>query len=103
MRCLSIGRVIRRGQEKIQAEDKVQNGRVPNLQVEIHRPHGETPRIKEASCTMKYQLAQIIKRSIEASVIGEEKLVVGMAKRVTKLKIAPIRIEHKELERQHQS
>ena len=68
MRCLSIGRVIRRGQEKIQAEDKVQNGRVLSLQVEIHYPHQETSGTKEIAGLMKYQLAQIVRRSIGASV-----------------------------------
>ena len=48
---------------------------------------------------MKYQLAQIVRRNIGASVVGEARLVMGVAKRGTKLKIVQRRIEHKELER----
>ena len=53
MRYLSIGRVIKRGQEKIQAEDKVQNDRVPDLQVGIHQLPEEASGTKEATGLMK--------------------------------------------------
>ena len=59
-----------------------------------HQPHGETPRIKEIACIMTYQLAQIIRRSIGASVIGKAKGVKGQ--------IVQRRIEQKELKHQRQ-
>ena len=68
MKCPNTGRAVRRGQEGIRAEDKVQNGRVSNIQVEIHQPHNGTPGIKGVAVPMKYQLVQIIKRSIVVSV-----------------------------------
>ena len=68
MKCPNTWRTIRRDQEEIQIEDKVQNGRILDLVVGIHRPHRKTPRIKEVVGPMKYQLAQIVKRSIGASV-----------------------------------
>ena len=54
------------------------------------------------SFPMKYQLAQLVKRSIGASVAWEAMHVIGVAKQDTKLKIVRERIEHKELERQCQ-
>ena len=70
--------------------------------MEIHQPHEETPEPKEATGLMKYQLAQIVKRSIRASFAWEAMHVIGMAKQDTKLRAIRGRIKHKELERQHQ-
>ena len=100
MRFPNIRRIIRRGQEEIQVEDKDQSNRVPNPQVGIHQPHRETLGTKEAACLMKYQLAQIVRRSIGASVVGEAGLVMGVLKKGTKLMPVQRRIEYKELERQ---
>ena len=100
MRCLSVGRVIRRCQEEIQVEDKVQKDRVQDLQVEIHQPLEEALGTKEAPGLMKYQLAQIVKRSIGYSVAWEARLVIGVAKKDTKLKTVRRKIKHKKLERQ---
>ena len=83
-------------------EDKVQSGRVLDLQVEIHQPCRETPRIKEVAGPMKYQLAQIVRRSIGASVTWKTWLVMGVVKRGNKLKTVQRGIEHKELEHQRQ-
>ena len=47
---------------------------------------------------MKYQLAQIVKKSIRASVVGETRLVMGVAKRGTELETVQRRVEHKELD-----
>ena len=71
--------------------------------MKIHQPHEQTPGTKEALCTMKCQLAQIVRRSIEAHVVGDTWLVTGVVKRGTQLKNVQIKIEHKELERQCQS
>ena len=51
---------------------------------------------------MKYQHAQLVRRSIGASVAWEVELVMGVAKRGTKLKTVQGGIEHKELEHRHQ-
>ena len=72
---------MRSNLEEVQAKDKIQNGRVLDIQVKIHQPHGKISSIVEASCIMKYQLAQIVKRSIETNVLGEAQLVMGVAKR----------------------
>ena len=69
----------------------------------IHQLHNETSGVKEVACPMKYQLAQNIRRSIGAHVIREAQLVIGVAKRGTKLKTIRRRIELKELERQRHS
>ena len=52
---------------------------------------------------MKYQLAQTVRRSIGECVVGEARLIIGVAKRVTELKTVRRRIEYKEMERQHHS
>ena len=57
MKCPNTERAIRKGQEEIQIEDKVQSDRVLDLLVGNHRPHRKTPRNKETACPMKYQLA----------------------------------------------
>ena len=54
--------------------------------MKIHQPHGETPEPKEAVGPMKYQLVQIVRRSIRASVAWETMHVIGVAKQDTKLK-----------------
>ena len=50
----------------------------------------------------KYELAQIVRRSIGARVAREARLVMGVAKKGTKLKTVRRRVEHKELEHQCQ-
>ena len=54
------------------------------------------------SFPMKYQLAQLVKRSIGASVAWEAMHVIGVAKQDTKLKIVRERINHKGLKRRCQ-
>ena len=92
MRCPNTRRTIRSGQEEIQAKDKVQSSRVLDFQVEIHRPHRETPKINEGTSTMTYQLAQSVRRSIGESVVRKQ----------GKLKTIRRSIGHKELECQRQ-
>ena len=102
MRHPNTGRATRNGLEEVQAEDKIQNGRVPDLQVKIHQPRGKTPGTKEASCIMKYQLAQIIKKSIGAHVVWETQLVMGVTKRGTELKIVRGRTQERKCQHQPQ-
>ena len=101
MRVSNTERTIKRDREEIQSKDKFQNGRVLDLQVEIHRLHGKTLGTKEAACPMKYQLAHIVKRSIGTHVAWEARLIMGVAKRGTKLETVRRKIENKELERRH--
>ena len=96
MKCPNTGRKIRRGQEVTKIEGKVQNGRVPDLQVEIHRLRRETPGAKEAVSLMKCQCVRIIRRNIGGHVAWEVEFVMGAAKRGTKSKIAQRGIEHKD-------
>ncbi|GFZ14436.1 hypothetical protein Acr_24g0006260 [Actinidia rufa] len=102
MRCPNTGRVIRRGQEEIQAEDKVQRGKVMDLQVKIYQHYEKTSLIKEATCPMKYQPARIVGESIGVSVDLGVRFVISVDKRDAKLKIVRGGTEHKELECQHQ-
>ena len=51
---------------------------------------------------MKYRYAQLVRRSIRASVAWKIKLVMYAAKKGTKLKIVQGGIKHKELENWHQ-
>ena len=97
MKCPNIERTI--GQKEIRAKDKVQNGRVSNLQVQIHQPRREALETKEEVYPMQYQLAQIIRRNIGASVAWEAMHVICVAKQDTKLKTIQERIDHKGLER----
>ncbi|GFZ10841.1 hypothetical protein Acr_22g0002390 [Actinidia rufa] len=64
-------------------------------------PQGNTGH-QGSSMSNEVPTSQIVKRSIGGSVVGEERLVMGVAKRGTKLKTIRRRIEHKELERQRQ-
>ncbi|GFS41411.1 hypothetical protein Acr_00g0074130 [Actinidia rufa] len=95
-----IERTTIRDHEGIQAEDYVPSGKVLGPGVKIHRPHRGTLEVKEVACPMKYQLAHNVRRSIEAGVLEEARLVTDVAKRGTKLKTVRRRIEHKELRHQ---
>ena len=87
MRCLNFERTIRRGQEEIRAEDKVQKGKVQDRRVEIHQPRRGIPKFKEVIDPMSYRHVQLVRGSIGASVVREARLAMGVAKKGTRLEI----------------